>query len=1571
MAGSPPDYLLILEICDFLLNVHPAANTYINHSRSFFYFNLSWGQPPSPLTKWKIGLGQGLASSTPVKITYNIKDRVVRKMRRNLSDSFIKEEEETKYPEVNISKQHAFTASDKIVRNSNNSAEVIAEQTGSNVALTDENIVDEAHQELDMNEQTIEHDVDDNSEKIVGEVTVRDKEPSDNEEAFISASTDLHVSTGIPDNFESLYKTAISCDDSDNVKFLMSEDSVKNEDKTKRDDDIESEDTSVDTGLGLNVNRGKTGAIVRLEIDRGVGDDNDDDKEADVNDDESIETEEASVSRDNLSLNFDDDNAELLKLEKGLIAVCVGLLRLLASVIVTMPDGLVEKTFRKSIINAPTFIVLAQNSSAEVREAVIKLMSVYLERCNHHNAEEFFKMDGFHLLSAQLFQYPTHSDQMEAAVSIVMQRPFKIDEGLRPDEVLGDLTRVQQSAIPLMLSLLSNTLTDLALCHNSIQFCCKLFETSDVVATVMIEQGVIEVISNMLLNVLKTGSRDTDVEGMDESEILLGDLLQFYKVIAVREFSASGLQHYQHCEDIVVLLQDLESTQIQTQGRDSKNVQTLRTLQQFIFVAIMDLVERRSEEVSQQSTISFFSKQTPSRTTSTSYDNPYHEAALTNSGSGDSDSSQDSWLTGSIYSNRTVNLPVTKSYNRTKSIDISYGARARSNSLLQTMLSIGKRKKLVTVPITQNELIERLKKVITFAVDSAMFADRKVCEGRRVVLLLEMSPQSVNVERDYMRKLFTFIYKAFEVTLPQDKSSYNKRNKNVIMWGAKDVLRVQLGRLLGFMLSSRQEFDQRAFALSYIAGEQRGFEVLKMIVTTQDVGNDIAYFIYDLMTQGQSWLSRQQNADGSKMINHLSNAGYEVFSPSSHLSALVLERLNERKKFIESRYENQKTTWLKRKETSLNRIFHQFDNQSARLSDSAMEVTQTVTHSQTLERNKFVEYLRQKKTDSIEVKKQWQDIVQNLTHERALWYDEKSYPQSWQLNPTEGPCRVRKRLQRGHLGILPKFLKKEFQHKLCTETVDPPLIYLFEDDHQISDSAALIYQLHKNKKIRHTSTCRAVSPVGESKGELLIGEDSVFFVADEAITDANYTQVLLGNKDQLSMTWPFEDVLEIHTRWYELMDTAIEIFLTNGKTCLLAFKSTKERDDIYHHLMDLELPNRRYTGNLLDVVDKWQNGQITNFEYLTYLNKKAGRTFNDLMQYPVMPFILRDYTSDTIDLRDFSVYRDLSKPVSVQDPKNEQKFKINYEVLKSEYDKFGKEGITGLRVAPYHYGSHYSNSGGVLHFLVRVPPFTKMFLSFQDSSFDIPDRTYHNIHTSWRLSSAESNTDVKELIPEFFFMHEFLVNSEGFEFGARQNGEEVNNVVLPPWCEGNPRQFVLIHRQALESEHVTLSICMWIDLVFGYKQRGEAAVKAINVFHPATYFGLDVSSVKNSLDRKAIQTMVRTYGQTPRQLFKIPHPRQNLALQSISNRQTQFPNNKHVLGLKWGSYLGSLDKPEPVVIWTEEYKSQVASLIALPTNTSGTSTVFGISSNSCLLVQHSQDKQRGDFYISYNILKDL
>ena len=62
----------------------------------------------------------------------------------------------------------------------------------------------------------------------------------------------------------------------------------------------------------------------------------------------------------------------------------------------------------------------------------------------------------------------------------------------------------------------------------------------------------------------------------------------------------------------------------------------------------------------------------------------------------------------------------------------------------------------------------------------------------------------------------------------------------------------------------------------------------------------------------------------------------------------------------------------------------------------------------------------------------------------------------------------------------------------------------------------------------------------------------------------------------------------------------------------------------------------------------WQDGAITNFDYLMQLNKLAGRTFNDLMQYPIFPFVLSDYTSDSLDLHAEKTFRNLRKPIAIQ-----------------------------------------------------------------------------------------------------------------------------------------------------------------------------------------------------------------------------------------------------------------------------------------------------------------------------------
>ena len=64
---------------------------------------------------------------------------------------------------------------------------------------------------------------------------------------------------------------------------------------------------------------------------------------------------------------------------------------------------------------------------------------------------------------------------------------------------------------------------------------------------------------------------------------------------------------------------------------------------------------------------------------------------------------------------------------------------------------------------------------------------------------------------------------------------------------------------------------------------------------------------------------------------------------------------------------------------------------------------------------------------------------------------------------------------------------------------------------------------------------------------------------------------------------------------------------------------------------------------------------------------------------------------------------------------------------------------------------------------------------------------------------------------------------------------------------------------------------------------------------------------------------------------------------------------RNIAGLKWGSYVGSPDCPDPVLSWMQSHGSAVASLVALPTG-----EVFGLRPSSCLLVMYSKEKGEGD-----------
>lgn len=152
----------------------------------------------------------------------------------------------------------------------------------------------------------------------------------------------------------------------------------------------------------------------------------------------------------------------------------------------------------------------------------------------------------------------------------------------------------------------------------------------------------------------------------------------------------------------------------------------------------------------------------------------------------------------------------------------------------------------------------------------------------------------------------------------------------------------------------------------------------------------------------------------------------------------------------------------------------------------------------------------------------------------------------------------------------------------------------------------------------------------------------------------------------------------------------------------------------------------------------------------------------------------------------------------------------------------------------FHCGSHYSNPGIVLHFLARLSPYIDAIVELQGMNHDNPDRIFHSLHDSFS-NALHDHSDVREITPEFFYLPEMFLNKNNINFGRRADKQEVNNIQLPHWCQGNPYRFVAGVREALESNYVSQGISKWLDYIFGYKQVGSDAERSLNTYSAVTY----------------------------------------------------------------------------------------------------------------------------------------
>ena len=278
------------------------------------------------------------------------------------------------------------------------------------------------------------------------------------------------------------------------------------------------------------------------------------------------------------------------------------------------------------------------------------------------------------------------------------------------------------------------------------------------------------------------------------------------------------------------------------------------------------------------------------------------------------------------------------------------------------------------------------------------------------------------------------------------------------------------------------------------------------------------------------------------------------------------------------------------------------------------------------------------------------------------------------------------------------------------------------------------------------------------------------------------------------------------------------------------------------------------------IIPSWEQGKLSNYNYLMLLNLCSGRTFNDLSQYPIFPWIISNYTSNygELNLNNKDNYRDLSKPIGT----------LTKERLLLAKNRF-KQSLETEYCPPFNFGSHYSMPNLLFYFLIRLMPFSKLAYNLQGGKFDLSDRLFHSFEDSWNIST---NLDNQEVIPEIFYLPEFLLNLSNFNFGTNSYQKKVKDVILPRWSYFDPRFFVKFQRKALESVYVSTMLNQWIDLIFGYKQVGIKAVEAFNVYYFLTYeSNIDFSKCKNNLEMKSLLDQINEYGQTPVQLFAKHH----------------------------------------------------------------------------------------------------
>ena len=430
---------------------------------------------------------------------------------------------------------------------------------------------------------------------------------------------------------------------------------------------------------------------------------------------------------------------------------------------------------------------------------------------------------------------------------------------------------------------------------------------------------------------------------------------------------------------------------------------------------------------------------------------------------------------------------------------------------------------------------------------------------------------------------------------------------------------------------------------------------------------------------------------------------------------------------------------------------------------------------------------------------------------------------------------------------------------------------------------------------------------------------------DETVKNFCYGQLFkCPKKDKYrKIEIDFKDIRMILNKIYFYRKTGIEIF-TETKSYFFNFFSTEEFDkfisDIEPYFQNSEkiinekepiyflpiyIDNNKKIGYLKTakktqktdfiefISNCCENNEICIFDIIILMNLVANRSYLDLNQYPVFPVM---FFYDGVKPQ--SIERNFKSHIGFQNHTSQAKKR--FQIVETNFNDNNKieneneEEEEEENHSLYYFNTHFSNIVYSTNFMVRIFPYSFCAIEIHGKYFDDPNRLFFSMEKTL-LNISSQISDLRELIPEFFYLPEMLINVNKLNLLSLKNGTAVDNVQIPDDVpldkyEKNDSMINILNEEKINSnindeakrknlfkiflfilkmknslENMKDNLAYWLNIIFGPKQK-YLKKKNGQIFRSESYLNVDDETLKKYSNDNIIMKSVE-FGLMPLQIF--------------------------------------------------------------------------------------------------------